>query len=230
MPESRGIALRSDFVDYYDHHLGPAVTSIHPQALIWERFATGGLDRAGLFGVLAAAGIKCPLVDTLDAMRRLLGPMARVVVYTDPRAHRGEGKELMTLGAALGLYPKTTLASKYVEPPAAVAESVRWLQVGARRFWLKYTNGDRAEWRSNVGAVAVELLPEEPPADLFPAIQDPLAAIDFVRDGAGNKWAVDFNTAPGLDPLKAILPAPEAAALIKDAVWARHAVAAKAGG
>lgn len=121
--------------------------------------------------------------------------VAMVVVYTDPMAHCGEGKQLMPLADALDQYPNH-YASEYVpSQKSGCGLSLRYLRVGTRFFWLRYSSDD---WRSNCGTVQIDVISELNPLLISDQVASlhPIFAIDFVP--GGKLFAVDFNIAPGL--------------------------------
>lgn len=213
--------MKSDFRDFYDHWF--EIRGHHP---VFERMATGGLDRPGLFRFLESLDMRVPryglvrdLVPLLREEREALldaRPATvykdRVVVYLDTRTHRGEGKKLMAGADALHLYPDH-YASEFIPGPRGVPVSWRYLQVGDRPFWLEYRSDD--EWRSNCGNVEIRVMAAVNQSRIHPRIPHPLYAIDFVWSGL-KAYAVDFNIAPGIrgSGVEKILTAEEAARAI----------------
>ena len=130
---------------------------------------------------------------------------------------------------ALRDYPDCLAAEVIAANGDGLGESLRYLRIGRRRFWLHYTSAN--DWRSNVGAVTIEVLCEEKP--MTGAHDDgvglALFAIDFIRAGGiGPLYAVDFNTAPGLagTGIERRLTAREAYTEIAEALSAGFALAA----
>lgn len=171
------IGLKSDFLDYYDHCFRASLFAEKH----YERFATRGLFRWCVFHILESFGIPVPLHgpvrdfpnilrsyfsslvkdlefdDREKALKLLAGEDTKLVVYKDPLAHRGEGKELMPLGEALECY-QDCYASLYLSH-YFLAISVRYLVIGNDyHAVIVYRNRKPEEWRSNYGNVDVHLI------------------------------------------------------------------------
>lgn len=175
------VKLISNFHDYYDH-------AFDGVGYEFKRFTWDGLSRPAMLTYLAWSGFNPP---RHGFVRDLAPETTMLVVYTDEKAHRGEGKLLLTTNEAMEQYPNA-YASEYIQSPP---ESVRLLQVGMMRWMLRYKSDDA--WRSNVGnEVSIEIVGEH--VGYSKDVSIPLFAIDFVFDKNGNRYAVDFNIAPGL--------------------------------
>lgn len=200
--DALSVGLDTDFHDYYDYAF--AARWQRP-AHILQRRTTQGMDRREMLAYLAAQGLTTPLYGKVSQLvphlRSVYGEdiadnLLNVVVYTYTRSHAGEGKLKLPLVEALERYPDC-LASEYIPAlPSGNGQSLRYLRVGFRQFWLRYTSLD--DWRSNCGSVEIEFLSEEAPLDPMAtrAIDSPLFAVDFIK--ADRLYAIDFNTAPGL--------------------------------
>lgn len=189
------IALKSDFRDCYDKYF---TTTLMPYDAIFTRVMKTFVPKHQQFQVLSHMGLSTPLIgiirDMFNAGHRL---DQWVVVYGDLFEHASGGKRIMLLKDAMEFYPDN-FCSVFIEPKEN-ATSYRFLQVGARAFWLKYKSDD--QWRSNVGDVKVEVLRETDPKY---AIGYPLLGIDFIEHvdgGLDKRDAIDFNTSPSLTPL-----------------------------
>ena len=216
------IALKSDFRDYYDH----GFEAPHPtHTRLWERYARGGLGRPDLFAYLDGLGLRTPTHgSTRQVIKQALGDHApgvraglmkylELVVYTDPFAHQGAGKIKVTMVEAIESYPNHFAAECIPANPEGLGESLRYLRIGRRQFWLRYASAN--DWRSNAGEVTVGVLGEENPLPEVgcDGIAWPLFAIDFIPAwGRSGLYAVDFNAAPGLagTGIEHYLPAREA--------------------
>lgn len=200
------IKLVSDFTDYYDHWFDQ---EIEPKVMsgedfdIFRRVSTTGLPRRECLQLLLSHGYDVPAFGEvtsllsktrkpshLHTIQKVSDECTHLVVYTDEKAHCGDGKVLVTREEALAKYPEHW-AMEYIPEPKGV--SWRYLQFGYERFWLEYRSNE--DWRSNRGdTIWCEVFCREEPL-LHPTITMPLFAIDFVP---GKKfWAVDFNIAPG---------------------------------
>ncbi len=153
---------------------------------------------------LAFAGWKIPRCGEFSDMRRLGGPL---VVYTDERAHCGDGKTLWSPGDEAP-WPKSTFCSEYLTPkPYMRGRSLRRLVVGRLLFEIDYASD--ASWMSNVdGSYSVRgrAWDANRASDL---LRYPMYAIDLVggglqnADGEWEEFAVDLNVCPGV-PLEVV--------------------------
>jgi len=205
------IALRSDFLDYYDHWFD----RLEVAQMIFYRLSRTEESRREIFHRLEMLGLRTPPHGTVTQLvtwreeymyqlfsetviaRQALENLEDLVVYTDEYAHAGEGKIRLSIPEALENYPNA-YASLYIpQNPTGTGISFRYLQVGKRRFWIRYTSSN--DWRSNSGDVQIDFLTEESPG-YHPKISEPLFAIDFLPYGQGSErlLAIDFNTAPVL--------------------------------
>jgi hypothetical protein len=202
------IALKSDFRDYYDH----GFEAPHPtHTWLWERYARGGLARPDRLAYLAGLGLRTPLHgSTRQLVERVLaaqppGVRARLmqhlelVLSTDPLAHPGTPKVKMTMAEAVAAYPDHFAVEFIPANPEGHGESLRYLRIGRRQFWLGYASTNH--WRSTAGETMIGVLAEEKPLPEAgcDGMAWPLFAIDFIRAwGRGALYAVNFTTAPAL--------------------------------
>lgn len=205
------VKLVSDFVDYYDHWFDR-------EGEVFRRVSSDGMSRRQMLAYLNSLGLKTPPFGTVRELWSRYGELDRqilsVVVYLDETAHRGEGKIKLPVAEAVRRYPDH-LATVYIPSTPQGAVSWRYLQVGAKVFWLEYASGD---WRSNYGGVEIRVLSREKDG-YHSKIHLPLFAVDFVA--AERLYAVDFNVAPQVrgTGVEKLLPAREAAESIKEAFW-----------
>lgn len=190
------VELNSDFTESYDHMFDKGETDFR-----WTRYSIG-LSRGMALLELSGMGLRVPYYDRVSTMSALLGKLRPfVVVYTDEYAHRGEEKEPRTLSLDTLQKYGSNNAMLYVGQFPGNKVSYRYLRMGQRKMWMRYSSDD--PWRSNCGNV--EIAEHSWPSlmqftdsgfhdpENFPAI-----AIDFVS--SGGKWfAIDFNTSPGID-------------------------------
>jgi hypothetical protein len=197
------LRLVSDFVDGYDHHFAGSHREDLP---VWRRWSRTTRTRADDHRLLVAAGLVIPGVGRLDTWQ----PDATVVAYTDPRAHRGEGKVRGTAADLLASgVPPRTYCTAWIGPPNG-GRSTRVLGIGRMFWWLTYL-ARLGEWRSNVDS-RVFLADDYPTPDphlfheaigrLQRMLGEPLVAVDFVQSGSG-LVAIDLATAPGV-PLEVV--------------------------
>lgn len=204
------ILLKSDFRDYYDHWF---TGSWEKPCHAFNRNTTDGMDRPAMLTFMGEIGLVVPLHGLVKDLYPLLiaknaagdpitiemysKSIQDVVVYTDIHAHAGNGKIRVSLYDAMRLYPDH-YASEYIPAlPTGLGQSLRYLRIGTRQFWLRYTSHD--DWRSNCGDVSIEVLCEEKPrlpGTFKDKIPHPLYAVDFIMGKA--LYAIDFNIAPGL--------------------------------
>lgn len=229
------LKLMSDFRDYYDHQFD---LDGEP----FERISTSGMGRREMLAYLNSIGMTTPEFGTVAELAPNGYPL---VVYTDERAHRGEGKAVMLPWDAQEQHPDA-LAARYYGglttcPLSAYwgqtskhggehisnrcrSSTVRYLTVGRRTWALGYYS--MTDWRSNCGEGDVEVLDEITDVGMAKRIRQlidrPLWAIDTIFS-EHHELAVDFNIAPGLrgTGIEDILTATEIVALLKEAVEAR---------
>lgn len=185
------VKLKSDFNDYYDHWF-----DVYNVGLTFERMSTGGMSRRGMLEYMQSIGIRVPIFGiTQEILYSQNKQPSVVVVYMDEFSHRGEGKVRLTLAEAASEYPDKLVIEYIPSYTDMGSKSLRYLQVGDKRFWLEYSSTN--DWRSNCGDVSIRILSREPDG-YHKKIGLPLFAIDFVEDVKGILYAVDFNIAPGI--------------------------------
>jgi len=209
--------LDSNFRDWYDF-------AFERSGPVYTRDIGGGMSRPEMFEYMQSLDLDVPAHGTVQELaaryRRdpdsieaylLQHNILQLVVYLDERAHCGEGKTLLDIQDALQRYPNHYCSQHIPATPTGLGSTLRYLHVGQRRWWLRYNSLN--DWRSNVGDVEIEVMYEEKPG-YHPRIKLPMFAIDFVHAGA-KLYAIDFNEAPGLDPLNGRIPASEIVAQLK---------------
>jgi len=169
----------------------------HPLIAGWPYDVRDTVTRRERLVELACNGVRIVPCGTVAALRKLNRPL---VVYTDPLAHCGEGKVLLS-GTALDTTDQTAFASVFLGDPGAERfKSNRLLFVGDYCFVLTYESGF---WQSNVnGEYRLEHAEHVTRGqDLF---RHPMYSIDFVHDPVSDEdFAVDLNVCPGV-PLDVI--------------------------
>ena len=203
------IKLNSDFRDYYDFAF-PSAGDRTFDRIAGDRT----MSKLEQFRLLSGIGLRVPFValgrDMLSDTP--LREHDLVVVYTDDRAHCGDGKRLSTVGN-LTESDEALLCSQWINTTGNydASQSYRLLQIGARSWLLRYEG--EGGWMSNHCEDTQIFIEGECLG--FQRWSNhvidglPLFAIDFVvpvhaptpetiddviRDG----YAVDFNTAPGM--------------------------------
>lgn len=214
------LSLKSNFRDFYDF-------AFDKQGEVFERLDNAGISRREMFTYFNELDLKTPvhgtvrdvvacLQESFDEQGRatqdlFLEHLVDLVVYLDEYQHAGEGKVKLSAKAALEAYPDH-YCSEYIPATASgTGESLRYLQVGIRKWWIRYWSEN--DWRSNAGEGDWEVLCEEK-RGYHPRIKYPMFAIDFVRAGK-HLCAIDFNVAPGLGPLNGIVSPWDIVALVK---------------
>ena len=191
------LGIYTDFRDFYDHWFAG---SWQEPAAIFDRRARHGMSRGDMLVWLQDLGFKVPRFGKVRNLAPVIlqeflcgrGKLSDLVVHFDEAAHAGKGKELLSCCDALARFPEA-FATEYIQATRnGAVVSLRYLQIGRRRFWLRYSSSD---WRSNCGDVRIEFLGEEKILDFCKWIRHPLFALDFLESG-GELLALDFNTAP----------------------------------
>lgn len=177
------IKIESDFRDYYDY-----LNEEKHFRGVYKRFRCVD-SRAGLLNILRRYGIRT--ID-LKSVRDFSNDTDKVVVYTNPKLHNFEGKKIIRLAEAKILYPNY-VASKFYDE--AKGETLKYLQVGDKRFRLMMKNRNTERVDEGVVMNIVELAPE--PSTY---ISDPIFSIDYISNGK-EMVAIDFNRAQELGKL-----------------------------
>lgn len=214
------IQLRSDFRDWYDFGFDRC-------GMVFERYSAGGMARGEALQFMAGLGLRVPrygmareiipslLADISTDFRQLAANhLVDCVVYLDERSHCGEGKIRVSASEAMANYPDLLCAEYLPATPSGNGRSLRYLQIGDRKWWIEYRSAD--DWRSNAGEVTTTVLAEEE-RGYHPHIALPLFAFDFIP-AADGLYAVDYNTAPGCAPLNGLVRASEICQLLENAM------------
>jgi hypothetical protein len=207
------IKLKSDFHDYYDHWFDDSSSST-----TFTRLSTNGMSRPEMFNFFTHYNIPTPKYGLVKNLTNCYN----VVVYEDLYLHRGEGKLKLAYHHAMEKY-SDYFASKYLPPDNTVFQGIdsinigisyRYLSVGNKNFWLKYTSLDN--WKSNWGDVVIEILHDMEDGGNY-YFELPLYAIDFIKH-KDILYAIDFNISPQIKGtgLEFILPAKEVADGIRE--------------
>ena len=213
------LILRSNFRDFYDH-------AFDSGGQVFNRIDTGGLNRRQMFSFLESLGLKTPphgivkeLVPKLlsvyqqDFRDAAAKQILDVVVYTDEKAHRGEGKEKVAAAEALERFPDHYCSEFIYTTQTESGRSFRHLQVGTHNWWIE--SWSDSDWRSNVGEGG-EYIRAEAEYGYQPKIKEPIFAVDFVK--ADRLYAIDYNVAPSLASLKRTVTPTKIVESIKHAV------------
>ena len=196
------IGLKTDFRDYYDHRFG-----VPPEQAdkVLERLTTVTMPRSTMLLYLESIGMSTPahgpvqdlvpvITDRAAMPQEIALQLFELVVYLDEYVHTPESQIRISCKEALEHYPDA-YAHVYIPSPVGLgSSSLRYLRIGMRQFWLRYTS--RNDWRANYGDVKVEILCEEQRASGRHIIPYPLFAIDYIQ--TDRLYAVDLNVAPQL--------------------------------
>lgn len=196
------LILRSDFIDYYDHHFD--ILSRPQVHLTYSRMSRNNHTRLdNLVYMRENLNLLVPEFGTVDEISKRMRFSTRtpeVVVYLDPKAHQGDGKEKLPLEDALRKHPQN-LCTLYLSEEPSVSYRLIGIGENGPRVWLKYSSSNHP-WKSNVGEVDIERVAwrgtKKPDRGHIPSVVShisPVFAIDFVANG-GNMYAVDFNHSP----------------------------------
>lgn len=188
------IQLKSDFIEPYDHWFDR-------EGIVFERMSRNNISRSDMFKILTDAELRVPPHGSVEELYAVLPDTTHVVIYEDMYAHRGEGKHLLTVDKAIEDFPHK-YCSVLVPMHFGLPVSTRYLRIGNKTHWLKYTSNDH--WRSNCG-LNVTIETYEPEFEDLKTVEEtlgivhPMFAIDFVQSIQNGFWyAIDFNTSPGI--------------------------------
>lgn len=132
-----GIKIVSDFKDYYD------IVSDENSSIVYNRFWSKCEQRATALRNLQSMGTR---TIEIKPVSNFLFSDGRLVVYTNPKLHNGQGKKIMTVGEARQIYLNYT-ASQYFENSDGF---VKFLQVGKRRFIISYKRTDNDDLSKSI--------------------------------------------------------------------------------
>ena len=195
--------LDTDFRDYYDYAFP------REGSKIFSRIANDrSMSKLDQFHLLQKLNLRTPMYGSPEILSANgLSNDDLVVVYTDDKAHCGEGKKLVDLGLALQDHP-CCLCSQWINTSGNFdnSTSYRLLQIGDRAFWLRYEG--IGGWMSNhCEDTNIYVETECKPINAEVLRHYPLLAIDFVfpvskpyedKVNLIDGYAIDFNSAPGM--------------------------------
>lgn len=178
------VNIQSDFVDFYDKLSVPSST------IIYNRVRSNN-TRAQNIKTLQGLGIKTIPCGTL---KQIIKPtMKKLVVYTNPTSHNFKGKHIYSLYDAISQY-SNCVVSEFLENYGGY--TVKYLQIGERRFRLLFFNPNYKEQLIEGNMVAIEELPREYNYQLGL----PIYSIDYISNGC-EMIAVDFNDVQCLESI-----------------------------
>lgn len=169
-----GIKIVSDFTDYYDY-MSDSISTIE-----YHRNVNNGVQRVAALNKLRQLSIK--VIDIMP-VSKYLSSDGKIVVYTNPSAHNGNGKKVLTVDEAQLYYPNYS-ASKYYENCTSY---IKFIQVGKQRYTLQIKRNS-VEDRSTEEIVGISRLPDE----YNRVVGIPIFSIDYIC--VDNQMiATDFN-------------------------------------
>lgn len=161
-------------------------------------FVTDTKPRCDRLAELSRAGWAVPRNGPWSTLKRL---DRALVLYTDERAHCGEGKELWPPGDPPPENPHVWCSewvgeSDRAKPDRTHSKTTRYLYVGTVQVEIRYES-DRS-WMSNVGGT-FRVMPYQSNRDKRDLLRYPLYAVDAVeRADYPYGYALDLNVCPGV--------------------------------
>lgn len=180
-----GIRLESDFADYYDSCFESS------GLLTYKRFMKDSLPRGEALSLISK--FKVPVIE-ISSVNNFGRFYDKLVVYTDPKLHDGQGKVILSRSEA-SLMHGNCLASPFISGTNGVY--LKYLQIGTRRFQLTMQNPFDGK-KCTMGDIIniQELKPE-----LNFIIGLPIFSIDYIANN-NLMMAIDFNEVQSLDKLR----------------------------
>ncbi len=179
------LRLESDFTDYYDGYFSNNASSVY------KRLQNNGKTRADQLNYLKSIGIKT--VDFGPYSKMCSKRDSKFVVYTDPYLHEFAGKHIYSEGEVKNFY-KNYLLAEFLS--SSNGYTVKYLQIGERRFRMWMYNPDFMSTLVEGTCVAMEELPRQ----YNYLIGLPIFSIDYVSNGI-EMVAIDFNEVQNLQKL-----------------------------
>lgn len=204
------IRLESDFSDYYDY------TCSDTGSILYRRYRNTGMSRGEELNQLKKLGIRTIGFGPISNFSPLINN--KLVVYTNPTLHNFDGKMVVDYRDAASQYTNYLMA-EFLEKSGGY--TVKYLQVGERRFQIMFHNPNYKDRLVEGSPVKVEELPKQ----YNRAIGLPIFSIDYISDGA-EMIAVDFNTVQSLQSIgfDKVIPAAEVAREVECALVAYNMV------
>lgn len=173
----------SDYTDFYD------VESTQGN-IIYNRILKNSMQRGSALKYIRNMGI-----ETID-----IKPVSRfsyiddkLVVYTDPKKHNGQGKQICTFEEAITYYPNMP-ASKYIEDTNGF--TVKVLQIGKRRFNITFKKDKDSDPLTEGNIIDIQEL-----SNAYNALfKLPIFSVDYIPFN-NIMLATDFNEVEFLDRL-----------------------------
>ena len=134
-------SLKTDYHDCYDIWFESPAVGLP----CFSRLATDSwsVNRTDMFLLFEKIGLPKPAYRKATFFQ----PTDRIVVYTDPFSHCGEGKLLLTQEDAIALGYQDCLASLYIADIPGM--SYRYFVIAGKGAWFQHWSTE--DWRSNCG-------------------------------------------------------------------------------
>lgn len=177
------LTLQSDFKDCYDYLCSDNGVKVY------NRVRDKSKQRGSLLKYLSSIGIK---TLELKPVTQFLNSDEKIVVYTDPFAHDGLGKRVMSIEEAR-MYNYNCVASKYYTSNDMI--NIKYLQIGKRRFNIYFKKDE--QYTLERGHI-VDIT--ESANEYNSLIALPIFSIDYISNGR-EMIATDFNDVENISNL-----------------------------
>lgn len=177
------IKLITDFSDFYDSELNGG-------DICYRRLESKSKGKGEELEFLSSLGI---LTETVYLVSMIPSNIERVIVLTNDKAHKGNGKIIMSRAEAQRSY-KNYICVPYIEDTNG--RSVKVLQIGQRRFRIEMLNIKYEKFASHGVVTAIEEIEPYFNKD----IKIPIFSIDYIPF-EDKMMAVDFNRVQNLSTL-----------------------------
>lgn len=173
--------IQSDFVDYYD------ILNNEKSTFVYNRYIGNSKSRGTVLKELRNLGVKTIELKQVSQFYKGEGPL---VVYVDPKEHKGKGKLIMSVEDAQLAYPNS-LASPYIETTNGYI--LKYVHVGKRRFALYYKKDEPISL--NMGRL-IDI--NEATPEYNRQVGLPIYSIDYIVKDNNEMVATDFNMVQSL--------------------------------
>lgn len=173
--------IQSDFVDYYD------ILNNEKSTFVYNRYIGNSKSRGTVLKELRNLGVKTIELKQVSQFYKGEGPL---VVYVDPKEHKGKGKLIMSVEDAQLAY-SNSLASPYIETTNGYI--LKYVHVGKRRFALYYKKDEPISL--NMGRL-IDI--NEATPEYNRQVGLPIYSIDYIVKDNNEMVATDFNTVQSL--------------------------------
>lgn len=178
------LCIKSDFTDFYDN------LASENALVTYNRCLSECMQRGKALNYLRSIGINTIKLQQVNTFTHHDG---NIIVYTNPKAHHGEGKIIMSSGEANLCY-SNYLGTRFI--PNENGVTIKYLQIGKRRFTLYFK-------KDNIYSLDLGTLVNvtEATNEYNLLIGLPIFSIDYISDESGAMVATDFNEVENLGRL-----------------------------